>query len=221
MISVAAVATVLAGLGCAVLASAASKRAGNRDVVSNTVYDGEFSVSQNAWSALPVQFSVTARDEVNHIAPAAAFCAPPGQLTLAKAKIRDDAFSSKTSEPGNFHVTISGRFEAHEGAKGTGLLRAETILGQECTERGHWTGKALPTGTKLCPHVDTGLVVETTVTHMTCSKAGLAYAAGLRQLSHEGPNAPFESPGYMCKTPDHDSVVRTVCTRGGEVFRLP
>ncbi len=41
------------------------------------------------------------------------------------------------------------------------------------------------------------------------------------QVAMLGFNAPFESPGYACKTPDHDSVARTVCTRGREVFRLP
>jgi len=42
----------------------------------------------------------------------------PDQLgTLARAKIKSDEFTSKTSLGPDFHVTITGRFEVHDRGK--------------------------------------------------------------------------------------------------------
>ncbi len=216
-------AVVVAVFGGLVFAAMAVAAANNANVVKNTVYDGEYGESQNDWSRLQVQFEVTSGGEVTNMAGAVAICAPTPPVALARAKIKRDEFTSRTSLGSDFHVTITGQFEKHAHAKGTGTLRTSTILGDPCVETGHWTAKALPQGTELCPKVDPDFVVKTSVTNMSCAKAALAYAAGLREAQKNGsnPNAPFESPGYVCNAPDDDPVPQTICTRGKEVFRLP
>lgn len=169
-----------------------------------------------------VQFAVSAGDQVTEIAPAAAFCAPPGQFKYPSTKIENDAFTEEAALPGDFHVTITGHFEKGGHAKGEGVLRSVTIEGEPCREVGHWKAKALPKGTRLCPAVEPDLVVDATATRMTCAKAKLAYNADVREANKNmDPNAPFDSPGYTCTQPSDDPDVRTLCTRGAETFRLP
>ncbi len=223
------VTTLVVGvMGCwsATAMAAKQSKPKNRDVVTDTVYDGEFADSQNAWSAVQVQFAVTSADEVNYDSTAVAFCGPPGQFTFPKAKIKNDAFSAifavsphNGGEP--FRVTIDGQFESGGKAKGTGVLVTDTILGQPCRETDHWTAKALPKGTKLCPGVGPETVVEASVTNMTCEQAAVAYRAGVRHTKQAGPSAPFEIPGYDCRRPGDDPVPALECTRGDETLRLP
>lgn len=208
---------------CALAAVAlATPGARNPDVIADTVYDGAFAASQNTWGGIQVQFVVTAGEKVTEVAPAEAFCAPGNGVPLSSATINNDAFSVETSEAlQGFHVTISGTFITGGKARGTGRLEAETIESKPCDENGSWTATALPKGTQLCPDVDPGLLPRPTVTDMSCAKAALAFAAGVRESEKNGPSSEFNSPGYTCTSSGGDPDVREICTRGSEVFRLP
>jgi hypothetical protein len=201
----------------------AAPQGGNTNVVAGTVYEGEFGASQNTWNGLQVQFVVTPGGKVTDVAPAEAFCAPGNAMPLSSATIENDTFSVATpASLQGFHVTISGSFAPGGKAKGTGRLEAETIQSQPCNETGTWTATALPKGTQLCPDVDPGLLPRPTVLNMTCAKAALAFAAGVREGQKNPSSQAFDSPGYVCVrvvggAPD----VRETCSRGNEVLRLP
>ena len=190
---------------------------GDTYLVTGTVYDGAYPVTQNAWSAVGVQFAVTPGDRVVNIAPAAAFCAPTQSFPLAGADVRDDTFSSYTSPAPHYSVTMTGIFERDGKAKGTGALRAETIQDQPCTEEADWTADALPKGTELCFSVEPGLLFHTTVTNMTCGEAYVAWNEG----STSSNGISFSTPGWDCGSGSHDPVVRNICTQGDKTFRLP
>jgi hypothetical protein len=215
-IFVAVIATLLplAFVGQAALAEAPH---GDTHLVTDTVYDGAYPVTQNSWSAVQVQFAVTPHDRVIDIAPAVAFCAPTESFPLAGAKVRDDKFRSFTSPAPHYSVTMTGTFERERKAKGTGTLRAETIQDQPCTEKAHWTASALPKGTKLCFSVEPGLLVHTTVTNMTCGEAFVAWSEG----STGSNGISFSTPGWDCSSDSHDPVVTNICTQGDKTFRLP
>ena len=198
-------------------AASAEAPHGDTYLVTDTVYDGAYPVTQNAWSAVAVQFAVTTGDRVVNIAPAAAFCAPTQSFPLAGADVRDDTFSSYTSPAPHYSVTMTGTFERDGKAKGTGTLRAETIEGQPCTEEADWTADALPKGTELCFSVEPGLLFHTTVTNMTCGEAYVAWNEG----STSSNGISFSTPGWDCSSDTHDPVVRNICTQGAKTFRLP
>ncbi len=214
---------VAAGALCSVAALAvAAPEARNPNVVAATVYDGEFAASQNTWGGIQVQFVVTAAEKVTEVAPAEAFCAPGNAVPLSSATIDNDTFSVETpASLQGFHVTISGSFAPGGKAKGTGKLEGETIENEPCDESGTWTATALPKGTQLCPDVDPGLLPRPTVTNMSCAKAALAFAAGVRESEKNGSSSAFDSPGYTCTASSGDPDVRETCTRGNEVLRLP
>ena len=132
----------LAFVGPAAVAAAPH---GGTYLVADTVYDGAYPVTQNAWSTVQVQFAVTTGARVTNIAPAAAFCAPTQSFPLAGADVRDATFSSYTSPAPHYSVTMDGTFEPDGKAKSTGILHAETIEDQACTEEAHWTAE-LPEG---------------------------------------------------------------------------
>lgn len=190
---------------------------GDTFLVTDTVYDGAYPATQNAWSAVQVQFEVTPAYRIINIAPAVAFCAPTESFPLAGADVRNDKFSSYTSPAPHYSVTITGTFESGGKAKGTGTLRAETIQGQPCTEEADWTADALPKGTGLCFSVEPDFLVKTTVTNMTCGEAFVAVAHGSSSSGGGG----FSTPGWDCTASTHDPVARTVCTQGTKTFRLP
>jgi hypothetical protein len=215
--------TAVACAVCSLIALApAAAGGGNANVVAGTVYDGEFASAQNQWSGVQVQFVVTPGEKVTNVAPAEAFCAPTNPTPLSSETIRNDAFSVATSPSiHGLHVTIAGSFRPGGSASGTGKLVTETIQGQPCTESDTWTATALPKGTQLCPDVDTGLLPRPTVTNMTCAKAALAFAAGVRASKQDPSNQTFSIPGFDCTTPHSDPDVRELCTLGNEVLRLP
>jgi hypothetical protein len=194
----------------------------NPNVIAGTVYDGEFAPSQNTWGGVQVQFVVTGALKVTNVAPAEAFCEPVNSLPLSSATISNDAFSVSTSASiRGVHITLSGNFTAGGKAEGTGKLVGETIQSEPCTEIGDWSASALPKGTQLCPDVDTGLLPRPTVTNMTCAKAALAFAAGVRQSQKNTSSDTFDIPGYSCTGSSADPDVRETCTRGNETLRLP
>lgn len=191
---------------------------GNPNLVRDTVYDGVYGDSQNAWTAVPIQFAVTKAGRANNFAPAEAFCAPSEEIPLTGADVHNDTFTSLTIPDSvvPIRLTITGEFLPHGKAEGTGLLKTETIEGDSCVEKGHWTGIALPAGSHMCFAVDPDQVTHTTVTDMTCGEAETAYLAGL----HEGGDT-FQSPGWDCTPPSDDQAASAVCTRGKQTFRLP
>jgi hypothetical protein len=207
---------------------AAASGAANTNLVTDTVYDGTFAVSQTAagWNDAEFQFSVSAGGRLvfDEIGPE---CGPTDAFAPTPADVHGDQFSSETSFAGaHYSVTLTGRFDTGGKAKGSGLLVTETIQGEPCRETDDWTAQALPKGTLLCPAVDPGLATYTTATGMSCDKAGLAFAAGVRELRKSDPSGEstkdFESPGFDCTgPPDGDPIVSAVCTRGTESFRLP
>jgi hypothetical protein len=196
----------------------AAVQTGNPNLVRDTVYDGVYGDSQNAWTAVPIQFAVTAAGRANNFAPAEAFCAPSQGLPLSGANVHGDKFTSLTIPDSviPIRLTVTGVFLAHDKAEGTGLLKTETIEGQPCVEKGHWTGIALPKGSHMCFSVDSGQVTHTTVTGMTCGEAETAYLAGLQ----EG-GSTFQSPGWDCTSHSDDPIASAVCTQGKMTFRLP
>ena len=148
--------------------------------------------------------------------PGVAFCAPTESFPLTAADVRSDKFSSYTSPAPHYSVTMDGTFEPGDKAQGIGILRAETIQGQPCTEVGSWTAKALPKGTELCSSIEPDFLVRTTVTNMTCGEAYVAWNEGL--TSSDGT---FSTAGWDCTSDGHDPVARFVCTQGEKTFRLP
>lgn len=209
---------LLAGVAVA----AKHQKGGNRDLVSDTVYDGSYPTDlQNAWAAVQVQFHVTPGDRVNDIAHAYAFCEPTENMALRGADVHADKFTSETTVPGaHLTVRMTGVFEAAGKAKGTGVLESETILGQPCREEAHWTGHALPKGTEMCFTVDPDENVKATVTDMTCGDAAVALQEGL-DGEMGNPSARFAPPGWDCTSGGDDVDVKTLCKRGKEIFRLP
>jgi hypothetical protein len=229
-----ALGTTLACALCAVasLAGATTASGGNPNLVADTVYQGVFASAENTWTGVGLQFVVTSSETITDVAKAYAYCAPIGDpLPFSSSAVHGDLFSVATPPftPGGYHVSITGRFLPNAHASGTGSLHGETIQSQVCNEDDTWKAIALPAGTQLCPSIDPGTPMSTTVTNMTCAKAALAYAAGQRESSKNPSQSPnvFDVPGYLCHEESYNVggavniQLGFVCTRGTETFRLP